>query len=247
MPHEKVNITTRDGVTDANVFTPEGQGPWPAIIMYTDILGSRPVFESMAARLAESGFAVLLPNQFYRMGPAPVALPEGKFGEPEFMQKLMVRKAALTQDLVLSDVAGLIEWLDARPEVAKSHIGIVGYCMSGAFAVWAAAEFPDRIAAAASFHGGHLATDGPDSPHLGAPRIKAKVLAGHATEDTMMPAEMIAAFEKALDAAGVRYESEVYPGRHGFAVEGGPAYDKPSADRHWERMTALFTQELAAR
>ena len=246
MPHAKVEIATPDGVADALFFTPDGQGPWPAVIMYTDIFGSRPVFEGMAARLAGLGFAVILPNCYYRIGPAPLPAPEGAFGEPAFMQALYARKASLGRDVILRDIGAVLEWLGDRSEVASGGVGIVGYCMSGAFALWAAAAFPDKIVAAASFHGGGLATEEPDSPHLGAPQIKARVLVGHATADRMMPPEMIETFDSALTAAGVRLEAEVYPGAHGFAVEGGPAYDKPSCDRHWDRMTALFTETLQA-
>ena len=244
MGEQAATIATADGSADGYFYTPDGSGPWPGVIMFTDIMGVRAANKAMARRLADAGFAVWLANPFYRRGPIAACLPPGSMAEPDYLGKLLVLKAELTSDLVRKDVEAYLDWLDARPEVRSGKAGIIGYCMSGAFAVRSAADFPDRIGAAASFHGGELATDEPDSPHLGAPRIKAPLLIGHADNDALIPLPMIERLTAALDAAGVQHESEIYPAAHGWTVPGGARYNETQAERAWARLLALFKSAL---
>ncbi len=244
MGEQAITIGAPDGTVDGYFYTPEGAGPWPGVIQFTDIMGVRPANRGMAQRLADAGFAVLLPNPYYRRGPIADALPPGTPGEPDYLGKLLVLKAELTSDLVRADVGACLDWLDARPDVRPGQTGVVGYCMSGGFALRSAADFPDRIGAAASFHGGELATDAPDSPHLGAPAIRAPLLIGHADQDALIPLPMIERLTAALDAAGVEHESEIYPAQHGWCVPGSARYDAASAEKAWERLLALFRRTL---
>jgi len=241
-----VTIETADGVADAHLSTPEGVGPWPAVIMFTDIFGVRPTFLQMAARLAAEGFAVLLPNHFYRVAPAPVPMPQGTFADPAFREAMMALKNGVTPDRVRTDIGAMLDWLQTQPQVSTGKVGLLGYCMTGSFALRGAAYFPARVAAAASFHGGGLATDAPDSPHRLAKAIKAPLVIGHATDDMQMPAEAIAVLNRALDDAGVAHDSEIYPAGHGWCVPGSPAYDEAQAGRAWAKMVALFKRQMAA-
>lgn len=244
MGEQAITIATADGSADGFLYTPVGAGPWPGVIMFTDIMGVRPANKAMAQRLADEGFAVLQPNPFYRRGPIAACLPPGSMAERDYLGKLLVLKAELTSDLVRSDVQAYLDWLDACPEARPGKAGIIGYCMSGGFALRSAADFSDRIGAAASFHGGELATDEPDSPHLGARRIKAPLLIGHADNDALIPLPMIERLTAALDDAGVEHESEIYPAAHGWTVPGGARYDEAQAERAWARLLALFKRAL---
>ena len=239
-----VDVRTPDGVADATLYTPEGAGPWPGAIMLVDIMGVRPANQGMARRLADAGFAVLLPNIYYRTSRMPVFKTPPTFDE-KGRAHLMEMKATLTPGRMAMDGAAYADFLAAYPGVnARAKLGVAGYCMTGSMAVRTAAARPDRIGAAASFHGGHLCTDAPDSPHLLLPQIKAALYFGHATDDGSMPADAIARFEAALTAWGGRFESETYPAKHGWTVPGGPVYDEGDAERAWGNLVALFKEEL---
>lgn len=240
-----VDIKTGDGTMDASLFLPEGQGPWPAVILLTDAFGIRPVFEAMARRLASAGYVVLLPNVYYREGRAPLPNLDGSFADEAFRSRIMGLIGTLTPERVRTDAAAELEFLAAQPRVKGPRVGVVGYCMSGSMAVRMAADFPERIAAAASFHGGRLATDAPDSPHLLVGKVKGELYFGHADQDGSMPAEAIARLEAALKEAGVKARSELHTGaRHGFAVEGMAAYDQAASERHWSTLLELFGRTL---
>ncbi len=243
---QDVDIKTREGTLDAKVFQPEGQqGPWPAIILLTDAFGIRPVFEAMARRLAKARYVVLLPNVYYREGRAPLPNLNGSFADEAFRKRIYGLIGTLTPERLKNDAAAELDFLAGLPEVKGSKVGVVGYCMSGAIAVHMAAGHPERIAAAASFHGGRLATDAPDSPHHVVGKVKGELYFGHADQDGSMPAEAISRLEATLKETGVKAHSELYAGaRHGFAVEGSAAYDKDAAERHWSKLLELFDRTL---
>ena len=170
MPHEQVTLRTGDGECPTHVMTPEGVGPWPAAIMYMDAGGIRPAVLDVARRLANAGYVVLLPDLFYRYGPYGPFVPAEVFAG-DFRTILGPSMATTGPDKAAEDTRALLDHLDTRGDVAARHVGVVGFCMGGGMAIAAAAAFPDRIIAGASFHGGDLATDAPTSPHLGAPRL----------------------------------------------------------------------------
>jgi carboxymethylenebutenolidase len=242
MTKSKVEIRTKDGFMDAWIFHPQASGRLPAVILHTDIRGVRPTFIAMAEKIAAQGYFVLLPNLYYRAGPAPVVDPAKTFADVATKTYLTKLKAQLTPSSLHLDHEALLNFLESQSLVHSSHISILGYCMSGAIALIAAADFPDKIAAVASFHGGRLATGDPDSPHLRAREIKATVYLGYASEDSSMSNEMIIKLEHALIDAAVKFESIQYPGRHGFAVQDSPSYDPISAEQHWLAIFNLLTR-----
>ncbi|MFY0578381.1 dienelactone hydrolase family protein [Cystobacter fuscus] len=246
MAVQAVDIKTPEGTLDAGLYHPDGEGQWPAVLLITDAMGIRPAFEAMANRLVAAGYVVLLPNVYYREGRAPLpGLTEGSFEDEAFRKRIFGLIASLTPERIKTDTAAQLDFLSAQPQVKGSRVGVVGYCMGGAIAVRVMADFPDRIAAAASYHGGRLATDEPSSPHLLASKLKGEVYFGHADQDFFMPAEAISRLEAALKSAGVKHQSELYVGaRHGFAVEGSPVYDKDASERHWQTLLALFGRTL---
>ncbi|MFP2925654.1 dienelactone hydrolase family protein [Pyxidicoccus sp. 3LG] len=247
---QDVDIKTADGTMDAKLFQPEagqGSGPWPAVIMIPDAFGIRPVFEEMARRLASEGYVVLLRNPFYRNGHASKLDLRGSFEEEVFRKRIYGLIGSLTPQAQKKDAAAELDFLSKHPSVKGPKAGVAGYCFSGGIAVRMAADFPDRIAAAASSHGGRLATDAPDSPHLLVGKVKGELYFGHADNDGSMPAEAIQKLEAALKQSGVKHVSELYPGaRHGYSVAGSAAYDKDTAETHWRRLLELFGRTLRA-
>jgi len=236
-----VDIVTDQGVIDAHLFHPDEAGSWPGVLLLTDIRGVRPAFEAIGRRLAASGYVVLLPNIYYRAGRAPVVDPTLPINDEAARTRRSELRATLTPEVVRADLAAQLDYLARDSDVRGAQAGVVGYCLTGAFALRAAEDFPQRIAAAASFHGGGLASDAPDSPHLRVDQIKARLYLGYADEDPSMPPAMIERLETALRAAEVRFRSELYAGaRHGFAVEDGQAFDRDAAERHWHNLIDLF-------
>jgi carboxymethylenebutenolidase len=195
----------------------------------------------MAQRLADGGYVVLLPNLFYRAGPyAPFDGATVFNGGPE-RERLMKLTGSTNNRLAMRDTAAYLDYLARQPSVLGSKVGCTGYCMGGRFALLAAGTYPDRVGAAASFHGASLATDAPDSPHLLAGNIRASVYVGVAGIDPHFPDSEKDRLKTALETAGVRHQVEVYPGaRHGFTMTDLPAYDRDAAERHWERLLALL-------
>ncbi|HTW93245.1 MAG TPA: dienelactone hydrolase family protein [Tepidisphaeraceae bacterium] len=239
-----LQIKTQDGSAPSHFFQPQGQGPWPAVIFYMDAFGPRPDLFQMADRLASNGYCVLLPDLFYRTGPYAPFTPATAFNDPVERQRLMKHYGALTNRLVMSDTAAFLDFLANHPN-AKKETGCVGYCMGGPLSLSAAGTFPDRVLAAASFHGARLATDKPDSPHLLAPKMRGEIYVGIAGLDDHFPPEEKVRLESALAAAHVRHTVEVYDGaKHGFAVNGVPAYDRTAAEKHWKRLLDLFERNL---
>lgn len=245
MIESKVDVKTQDGVADGYLYHPDSSGTWPAVIMYTDIKGVRSAFQDMAKRLAAEGYVVFLPNVYYRTRHMPVFKDElPSFNEANGRTQLLALRDTLTPDRVERDAISHIEFLGMHKNVGGTAMGTVGYCMAGAIALRTAAARPDRIASMASFHGGHLATDTADSPHLLLPKVKARLYFAHASEDASCPPAMIDKLEAACSKTGLRYESDVYGGRHGFAVKDHAAFDEASCDRHWRKMLVLFKETL---
>jgi carboxymethylenebutenolidase len=247
MDGEKINITTPDGIADCYVFHPPGAGPWPAVIFYMDAIAIRPALLAMAQRLANSGYYVLLPNLFYRGGAYAPFDPASVFsGGPE-RDRLRALMNSTNNTLAMRDTGAFLDYLFQQPMVAGSKVGCTGYCMGGRFALLAAGTFPDRVAAAASFHGGSLATDAPDSPHLVARKIRASVYVGVAGIDPHFPDSEKERLQAALENAGVRFQLEVYPGaHHGFTMTDVPVYNREAAERHWQRLLQLLQEALEA-
>ncbi|MEU2060693.1 dienelactone hydrolase family protein [Streptomyces sp. NPDC013455] len=239
-----VDIPTEDGVADAYLVHPADGRPRPAVLFYQDAYGLRPHLRSMADRLAAAGYTVLVPNVFYRLGRAPVLeLPEfiDPAADPAIWERLGPMLAALTPDLVRRDAGAYLRRLADSPVAAAGPVALTGYCMGARLALWTAGAYPDRIAAAAGFHGGRLATDDPDSPHLEAPRITAELYFGHADEDPSLPPDQVARFAEALASAGVRHTCEVYRGaHHGYTQADSPAYDREADERHWAALFGLL-------
>jgi carboxymethylenebutenolidase len=242
---QSVLVSTPDGAAESTLFVPDLGKRHPGVLYFVDIAGVRPANLSMARRVAEQGYAVLVPNLFYRTSKLPVFDFPLKFGEERTTKRLAELSTPLTPDAMERDASAYVNFLASRDGVGPGPMGVVGFCFSGSMAMRAAAARPDRIAAVASFHGGRLFADQPTSPHRELPRIEARLYFGHAFDDKSMPAESIAKFEEALKAWGGRYESEAYKGAlHGWTVPGGHAYDHPQAERAFERLTQLFRETL---
>jgi carboxymethylenebutenolidase len=241
-----MEVETRDGRCPASLFRPAGTGPWPAVIMFMDGVGIRPALFDMAARIADAGYVVLLPDLFYRSGPYEAPDPKRLFSDLEFRKSWFAKyNSLLTFEAVMSDVAAFLDVLARDADVRQPKVGTTGYCMGGKFALAAAGHFPDRIAAAASFHGAHLATDAPDSPHLLAPRMKAKVYVAGAVEDASFTDDMKRRLDEALTAAGVDHVVETYAGlRHGWVPADMPVHDPEGAERHFRALTSLYDRAL---
>jgi carboxymethylenebutenolidase len=247
MPATSVTIPTRDGACPAAVFRPDGVAePRPAVLFFMDALGVRPAMNELCERIASWGYVVLYPDLFYRVGPYEPADPKQLFGDAAYRQAWFGKYvAAANQANVRSDAAAWLDWLAAQPFVKAPKVGTVGYCMGGGLALGTAGNYPDRIAAAASYHGGRLATDAPDSPHLVAKTTKARVYVAGAENDTSFPDDMKERLAAAYRDAGVDATIETYAGgRHGFVPRDMPVYDAALAQRHDETLRALFARAL---
>ena len=215
------------------------------MLFLTDIMGIRDANLGMAQRVAEQGYAVLMPNVFWRDSKLPIFDFEIKMGEERTMKRFQQLFAALQPDQMSSDSAIYLDFLRQQPHVKAGRMGVVGYCFTGAMAMRAATVRPDIVAAAASFHGGGLASDQPTSPHLLLPRIKARLYFGHAVEDKSMTPQMIAKLDAALEAWGGTFESETYEGaHHGWTVPGRDVYNPKQAERHYVKLFETFDAAL---
>jgi carboxymethylenebutenolidase len=244
MPTITDNITTPDGTCAVTLATPEGDGPWPGVVMYPDAGSRRPVFDEMAEKLAGYGYAVLVPDVYYRAGDyAPFDLNTA-FSDPDERKRVMSMMGAVTPDLMAADAAAFFDYLESRPEVSGSAFGTTGYCMGGRTSLVVAGRVPERVAAAMSFHGGGLATDDPGSPHLLADQIQAAVYVGGAENDASFTPESAETLDKALTAADVEHTIENYAGAHGFAVPDNAPYDLDAAERHWKATESFFGAKL---
>jgi len=247
LTEQAVDIKTADGVADSHVFYPDDPGSLAAVIFFMDGLGISPEMHAMGRRLAAAGYYVVQPNLFYRAGRSPLLDAAKVFTDKAEMAKLLGLVQQLTPDVVLRDAGAWLQFLSQQPQVKGSKVGAVGYCMGGAMVLRAAAQYPDRIVAGASFHGGRLGADAPDSPHHLAPKIRAKLHIGLAETYDWMTPEMVDRLTAAFDKAGVDYQAEVYPGtRHGWAVADTPVYQQEGAEHHWDRLLDLFRTTLQA-
>ena len=246
-----VEIAAADGTADCLFAHPAADGPHAGVVLYTDAFGIRTAVRQHVARLAGHGYAVLAPNLFYRQRPAPV-LDDidrlvGGDDRGSLFAALRPMLDALTAAAGDADARAWVEFLEGRGEIADGSIGTVGYCLGGRLALRTAGLFPDRVAAAASFHGARLATDGPDSPHLVAVRAGGELYVGHADNDASMEPEQMGRLTQALAEAHVRHTCELYTGaRHGWTQTDTPVYDEASAERHWRRLLDLFGRTLTA-
>ncbi len=241
----KIDIKTRDGTCPTYVYRPPGNGPWPAVLVFMDGLGIRPAMLELGERLATYGYYVLLPDLFYRSGPYEPMDPHTAFSDPDKRKVLMEKFfAPATPANIMSDTHAFLEYLVAQPQVKAGGIGTTGYCMGGLMSLTAAGTYPAQIVAAASYHGGRLASDAPDSPHLLAPKMRARIYIAGAIEDQSFPDDMKERLEQALTAAGVDHSIETYQARHGWVFRDFPVYDAAAAERHWQSMTALFDAKL---
>jgi carboxymethylenebutenolidase len=244
---DKLEIETKDGICPSYLFRLQGKGSWPGVLMFMDGLGIRPAMLEVGERLATYGYVVLLPDLFYRSGPYEPMDPHAVFTDPEKRKVLMEKFFALAPPAkIMSDTSAFLDVLAKRTDVKPGGIGTTGYCMGGLMSLTAAGTYPDRIIASASYHGGRLATDAPDSPHLLAPKIKARVYIAGATEDTSFPDDMKARLETALTNAGIDHRIETYPARHGWVFRDTPAHDAAATERHWRTMLELFDGTLKA-
>jgi carboxymethylenebutenolidase len=244
MPTITDSVTTPDGTCAVTLATPEGDGPWPGVVMYPDAGSRRPVFDEMAEKLAGYGYAVLVPDVYYRAGDyAPFDLNTA-FSDPDERKRVMSMMGAVTPDLMAADAAAFFDYLESRPEVSGSAFGTTGYCMGGRTSLVVAGRVPERVAAAMSFHGGGLATDDPGSPHLLADQISAAVYVGGAENDASFTPESAETLDKALTAADVEHTIEWYAAAHGFAVPDNAPYDLDAAQRHWTAMQTFFGAKL---
>lgn len=243
---EEVLVETPDGEADCYSVHP-AEGEHAAVIVWPDIVGIRPAFRAMGKRLAESGYSVLVVNPYYRTAKGQV-VPDGKtFRDPGVRDLLMPHARSLSPHTCVTDGRALVEFLDSQPSVDTGRrIGVTGYCMTGSYTMRLAAALPDRIGAGASFHGGGLATDEGDSPHLLIPKMKAGFLIAIAQNDDERRPEEKLRLREAFDAAGVQAEIEVYEGtQHGWCPPDSAVHDEAQAERAWQRMLALFERELA--
>jgi carboxymethylenebutenolidase len=241
----EIDIQTRDGVAHAWTFR-GAEGPLPAVILYADAFGVRPTMQQMAERLAGLGYFVLLPNIFYREGDFAPFDAASVWSNPGERERLMKMVHSITPERVGIDSDAYLSAIAAQPNVRADRVGATGYCMGGRMAVLTAGKHPERVRAAASFHGGRLVTDEPESPHRFADRFQAALYFGVADEDASCTPEHQAELSKVLGAAHVQYCLELYRGKkHGFAVpDHGQIYSAEAAERHWRRLESFFGENL---
>jgi carboxymethylenebutenolidase len=245
MSTREIEIQMPQGTSQSVLFFPDREGNWPGVLYLTDIGGIRAANRESAARLADEGYAVLMPNIFYRTGRVPLE-PLLRTLDPEAMKKRMTELGSpLTPEAMEGDTSTYVNFLLSQDGTRNGPIGVAGYCFSGKMAMHAAAARSEKVAAASSFHGGGLYTDAPTSPHLTLPRIKARLYFGHATNDRSMPEEAIVKLDHALEQWGGKYESETYAGAfHSWTASDSPVYNQPQAERAFQKMLQLFQQTL---
>jgi carboxymethylenebutenolidase len=246
MTQRDVQIVTEDGISAASLHLPDGSGSWPGVIMYPDAGGLRNTTRGMGEHLAGLGYVTLVPDIYYRHGEwAPFEM-RGVFADPGERERIMRMVRSVTADMAVRDARAYADYLLDLPETTGTAIGTIGYCMGGRLSLIVAGHLGDRIAAAASFHGGNLAAaEDPDSPHHRAADFAAAVYIAGATDDPSFPDEQRERLERALTDAGVGHTIEVYRAAHGFAVPDSARYDQAASDRHWTTLARFFHESLA--
>jgi len=241
MIERQLDIPTPHGATTSFIVHPERDGPHPVVFFFMDAPAIREELRDMARRLATGGYYVILPNLYYRAGVMEIS----PLADPDVRTRMMELMTGLSIDMVMSDTEALLAFVDQDSAASDGPMGAVGYCMSGQFSINAAATFPDRFAAAASLYGTFLVTDQANSPNLMARKAKAELYFGCAETDRWAPLETVDTLTKSLAADKINAEVELYPGvEHGFAFPQRAAYDKDAAERHWERLNALYRRRL---
>jgi carboxymethylenebutenolidase len=245
MIEETLDIRTTDGAMETFVCRPERGGPLPAVFFLMDAPGIREELRDMARRLGTTGYCVLLPNLYYRAGRdtiyGPSVLEEGS----DEHKRMRAVRTKMTIPPVMADLGAMLDFVDRQDDVKRGPVGCHGYCMSGPYALAAAARFPDRVAAAASFYGTWLVSDAEESPHLSFAKVRGELYIACAEHDKLAPLPMVEELRGLFERAGSPGEIELYPGvHHGFAFPQRWCYDKPAAERHWERLIALYRRRL---
>ena len=244
MIEQTVDIATKDGATTTFIVHPERDGPHPVVLFFMDAPAIREELRDMARRMASVGYYVMLPNLYYRKGVMELAdLPP--LPEQEARARMFELMNSLSIPLVMDDADALLDFADRDPAAGTGPVGAIGYCMSGRYAVNFAARWPERVGAAASIYGTQLVTDEADSPHLAMAKASAEIYFACAEHDQWAPLETVQALDQAVKARNLNAEVELYGGvHHGFAFPQRAVYDKAAAERHWERLFALFRRNL---
>jgi carboxymethylenebutenolidase len=244
-----VEVKTADGTCDAALIHPQGKGQWPGVILFVDIFGLRPTMRDMAKRLAANGYTVLVPNPYYRTTKAPGLPMALDFASADDRAKIAKVREPMTDAAVMSDATAYVKFLDAQAMVnKKAKMGVFGYCMGGPMTMQAAAAVPTRVGAGASFHGGGLVTDKPDSPHLKVPQMKAQFYFAIAANDDQRQPDAKTKLAEAYKAANLPEKQEVYDGcNHGWCVkdmpngpDGKPLYNEIGAEKAWGELIVLY-------
>jgi carboxymethylenebutenolidase len=244
MLEQTLDIASKAGAMETFICRPE-RGAHPAVFFLMDAPGIREELRDMARRLASVGYCVLLPNLYYRAGRDTIYGPEVLVHGSAEHQRMRAVRTKMTIPPVLDDVAAMLAFVDAADGVNRGPIGVHGYCMSGPYALAAAARYPDRVVAAASFYGTWLVSDAMESPHLSLAKVKGELYIACAEMDELAPLAMVAELRTLFEAAGSPGEIEIYPGvHHGFAFPQRKIYDKTAAERHWERLIGLYRRRL---
>ena len=246
MIEQTIDIATKDGATATFIVHPERDGPHPIVLFFMDAPAIREELRDMARRMASAGYYVMLPNLYYRKGVMELKdLPP--LEEKAARQRMFDLMGSITIPMIMDDADALLNYADRDPAAGKGKIGTVGYCMSGQYAINFAARYPDRVGGAASVYGVQLVTDRPDSPHLAAQKAGGELYFACAENDPYAPLEMVEALDQTVKSQNLNAEVELYPGvHHGFAFpQRGAVYDKPAAERHWERLFSLWRRTLS--
>jgi carboxymethylenebutenolidase len=245
MIEQTLDVATEDGTMETFMCCPERHGPHPVVLFLMDAPGVREELRDMARRLASVGFVVLLPNLYYRAGYDTIFGPDVLEPGSAERERMRAIRTKMTIPPVMRDVGAMLRFVDRHDAARAGLVGVHGYCMSGPYALAAAARYPDRIAAAASFYGTWLVSDAEESPHLTLGNVKGELYIACAEHDELAPLPMVEELQKLLKASGNLGELELYPGvHHGFAFPQRWCYDKPAAERHWERLIALYRRRL---
>ncbi len=245
MHEEILDIVTNDGAMETFICRPERGDPCPPVLMLMDAPGIREELYDMARRLGTVGYAVILPNLYYRAGRDTKYGPDVLTHGSEEHKRMRAVRTKMTIPPIMDDVAAMFDFIDSRKDIRKGPVGTHGYCMSGPYSLAAAARYPDRIAAAASFYGTWLVSDAVESPHLNLGKAKGELYISCAEHDELAPPDMVKELKRLFDASGAKGELEIHMGvHHGFAFPQRWCYDKPAAERHWERLIALYRRRL---
>lgn len=244
-----LDIETPDGICDASLAVPDESGQFPGVIFLMDAFGVRPVIDEWIKRIAGYGYVVVAPNLLYRSARSPiiedVASAMAAENRANLFQNLMPMMQLLTPDNIAKDAKAYLDFVQGQPNTASGPVALTGYCMGSRFALRAGAEYPDRVAAVAGFHGSNLATDQPDSVHHAVGRIQAEVYLAYADHDEGANAQQQERMEEALSSAGIKHECEVYPDApHGYTMSDTPAYREDAAERHLSKLIELLDRTL---